>query len=126
MDRIVHFEIPFDDGDRARNFYRRAFGWDINEMAELGYTIVSTGPSGDQGPTEPGYINGGMGQRDSNFSTPVVTVGVDSIDDTLDKVEELGGSTFVPKQPVADMGFTAYFKDSEGNVVGLWENAPPS
>lgn len=126
-DRIVHFEIPFDDGDRARNFYRRAFGWDVNEMPELGYTIVSTGPSGQQGPTEPGYINGGMGQRAlEHFSSTVLTVGVDSIDDALDTIEELGGSTLVPKQPVADMGFTAYFKDSEGNVVGLWENAPPA
>jgi hypothetical protein len=124
-DRVVHFEIPFDDGDRARNFYRRAFGWDVNEMPELNYTIANTGPAGEQGPTEPGYINGGMGQRVSeHFSSTVVTIGVDSIDDTLETIEELGGSTLVPKQPVADMGFTAYIKDSEGNVVGLWENAP--
>ena len=24
--RVVHFEIPFDNGDRAREFYREAFG----------------------------------------------------------------------------------------------------
>ena len=123
--RVVHFEIPFDDGDRARNFYRRAFGWDVDEMPELNYTIVSTGPSGEQGPTEPGYVNGGMAQRESgHFTTPVLTIGVDSIDDSLKTIEDLGGSTLVPKQPVADMGFAAYFKDCEGNVVGLWENAP--
>jgi predicted enzyme related to lactoylglutathione lyase len=27
--RVVHFEVPFDDGDRARAFYQNAFGWDI-------------------------------------------------------------------------------------------------
>lgn len=25
--------------------------------------------------------------------------------------------------PVPDLGFTAYFTDTEGNVVGLWEDA---
>jgi predicted enzyme related to lactoylglutathione lyase len=24
---------------------------------------------------------------------------------------------------VGEMGFTAYFTDTEGNLVGLWENA---
>ena len=52
--RVVHFEIPFDDGDRARAFYGDAFGW------EMDYTIVMTGPTDEQsGPTEPGFINGG-------------------------------------------------------------------
>jgi predicted enzyme related to lactoylglutathione lyase len=49
---------------------------------------------------------------------------VDSIDDTLKAVESLGGATVVGKEPVGEMGFSAYFRDSEGNVLGLWENAP--
>ena len=28
------------------------------------------------------------------------------------------------RQAVRDMGFAAYFKDTEGNLVGLWETAP--
>ena len=50
---------------------------------------------------------------------------VPSIDEALRAIERLGGSTVVPKQPVGEMGFTAYVKDTEGNVVGLWETAPP-
>ena len=45
------------------------------------------------------------------------------IDDTLKAVEQLGGSTVVGKTPVGAMGFTAYVKDPEGNVIGLWETA---
>ena len=57
--RVVHFEIPFDDGDRARSFYGDAFGWQIMQMPEMGYTIVMTGPTDQEsGPTEPGFING--------------------------------------------------------------------
>ena len=121
--RVVHFEIPFDDGDRARGFYREAFGWDVMEMPDLGYTIVSTGPSGDQGPTEPGYVNGGMFERAAQMTTPVVTIDVDDIDAALEQVEKLGGSTVQSKQAVADMGFTGYFKDTEGNLMGLWQTA---
>jgi uncharacterized protein len=123
--RVVHFEIPFDDGDRARAFYREAFGWELQSMPEMGYTMVSTGPNGEQGPSEPGFINGGMMAReDSPSSGPIVVVDVDSIDKSLARIGELGGEVLVPKQPVGEMGSTAYVRDTEGNVIGLWETAP--
>ena len=122
--QVVHFEIPFDDGQRARSFYRDAFGWELQEMPEMSYTLVTSGPSGDQGPTEPGYINGGMLERTiSPARGPVLTIGVDNIDDALATIEKLGGSTVVGRTAVGEMGFSAYFTDSEGNVMGLWENA---
>ncbi len=122
--RVVHFEIPYDDGDRARGFYKELFGWQAVEMPELGYTIVMTGPSGDAGPTEPGYIGGGMlARQQAATDRPVVVVDVDSIDETLARIGERGGSTVVGKTPVGDMGFAAYFTDPEGNVMGLWETA---
>jgi predicted enzyme related to lactoylglutathione lyase len=121
----VHFEIPFDDGDRARGFYKEIFDWQLQTMPEMGgYTLVMTGPSGDQGPTEPGFINGGMLSRDQGATHgPVVVVDVDSIDASLEKIGSLGGTVVTPKTPVGDMGFAAYFTDPEGNVVGLWETA---
>jgi uncharacterized protein len=122
--RVVHFEIPFDDGDRARAFYKEAFGWQVQEMPEMAYTIVATGPSGDQGPTEPGFVNGGMLARgDSPAGGPVVVVDVESIDVALERITELGGATVTPRTPVGEMGFSAYVRDPEGNVVGLWETA---
>ena len=125
--KVVHFEIPYDDGDRARRFYGEIFGWELSEMPGMDYTLVVTGPSGDRGPTEAGYINGGMMSRSAGPATgPVVVMDVESIDAALGKVEGAGGSVVVPKQPVGEMGFTAYVKDPEGNVVGLWETAASS
>ncbi|MGY1681601.1 VOC family protein [Geodermatophilus sp. SYSU D01176] len=122
--RVVHFEIPVDDGERARSFYKEAFGWQLQEMPGMDYTLVVTGPSGDQGPTEPGFVNGGMLARSTAAAPgPVVVVDVESIDVALERVSDLGGSTVLGKQPVGDMGFTAYVRDPEGNVVGLWETA---
>ena len=122
--RVVHFEIPYDDGDRARRFYGETFGWQVQEMPGMEYTLVMSGPSGESGPTEPGFINGGMLAREESAAPgPVVVIDVDSIDATLSTVQGAGGSVVVPKQPVGAMGFAAYVKDSEGNVVGLWETA---
>ena len=122
--RVVHFEIPADDVTRAQDFYRDAFGWQIQPMPDLSYTIVSTGPTDDQGrPTEPGGINGGMMKREAPVSAPVITLDVEDMDAALAKIESLGGSTVVGKQSVGDMGFSAYFTDSEGNLMGLWQNA---
>jgi len=123
--RVVHFEVPFDDGDRARAFYRDAFGWAVTDMPEMSYTMVSTGPTSEQaGPTEPGYIGGGMMQRSDGFQGPVVTVDVDDIDAALVKIEQLGGKTVRPRMEVGEMGFAAYFTDSEGNLMGLWQTTP--
>ena len=122
--RVVHFEIPFDDAERARGFYKELFGWQVQHMPEMDYTLVTTGPGGEQGPTEAGFINGGMLSRDQAATPgPVIVVDVDSIDESLAKIGTLGGSTVVGKTPVGDMGFAAYFTDPEGNVVGLWETA---
>jgi uncharacterized protein len=122
--RVVHFEVPFDDGDRARGFYKEIFGWQLQEMPEMNYTLVMSGPSGDSGPTEAGFINGGMMARQGGPAQgPVIVVDVDSIDATLERIGSLGGSTVSGKTPVGEMGFAAYAKDSEGNVIGLWETA---
>jgi uncharacterized protein len=123
--RIVHFEIPFDDGERARRFYQDAFGWYVQHIPDMDYTMVTSGPTTEQGmPSEPGYINGGMLSRGLASSPgPVITVDVDSIDTALERIEKLGGATVLARQPVGNMGFAAYFKDPEGNVMGLWETA---
>lgn len=122
--RVVHFEIPFDDGGRARSFYRDVFGWNTEEMPEFNYTSAMSGPSGDQGPTEPGYINGGMFKRDGGpLAGPIITIDVEDIDAMMQKIESVGGSAVGEKMQVGEMGYAAYFRDSEGNIMGMWQNA---
>jgi hypothetical protein len=64
-----------------------------------------------------------MFARQSGVATPVITIDVDDIDATLAEIESRGGSTVEKKIPVGDMGFAAYFTDSEGNLLGLWQSA---
>jgi predicted enzyme related to lactoylglutathione lyase len=122
--RVVHFEVPYDDVDRATSFYRDVFGWQIQGIPELDYHLVATGPSGEQGmPAEPGYIGGGMFAREADVGRPVITIDVDDIDAALADVEAHGGATVRKTIPVGEMGFAAYFTDSEGNLLGLWQSA---
>ena len=124
--RVVHFEIPYDDDERAHGFYRQAFGWQVMPLPDMGYSIVMTGPSGDEGPSEAGFINGGMMKREGPYTGPNVVIDVDNLEDALKAVDEAGGSTVSERQAVGDMGFVAYFRDTEGNLVGLWETATGS
>lgn len=121
--RVVHFEIPFDDGARATTFYTEVFGWQAQPLPGLPYTVVSTGPMGDQGPTEPGYIGGGLIPRHPGVRHPCVSIWVDNLEASLEQVVVHGGTVMQGRVAVADMGFTAYCTDSEGNVLGLWESA---
>jgi hypothetical protein len=125
MDKVVHFEIPVDDLDRAKAFYGNVFGWGLQTMEQMDdYTIAMTTAVDQQTqvPTEPGAINGGLMRRKADTPTPVVTVQVDSIDTALKQIDSEGGSTVQARTEIPGMGAFAYFKDSEGNVVGLWES----
>lgn len=123
MNPIVHFELPADDLDRAQAFYKDVFGWQVNAVPEFSYAIVQTTEVGDdQLPKKPGAINGGMLKREEPITAPVITINVPSIDEALQKLAEKGGTGVRGKMPVGDMGFAAYFKDPEGNIVGLWED----
>ena len=121
--RVVHFEIPFDDERRAGSFYADAFGWKLTSMPDMNYVLVTTGPSDQGPPSEPGFINGGMLARGLPVGSPLVVIDVEDIDESLRTIENLGGTTVSAKQPVGEMGFAAYFKDPEGNLLGLWETA---
>ena len=122
--RVVHFELPYDDAARAKSFYANAFGWSVNEVPGMPYTLANTIEVDESmTPVAPGAINGGMAQRGGPITAPVLTIEVDDIDDALATVTKHGGSVVQERQTVGNMGFTGYFADTEGNVVGLWQSA---
>jgi len=124
MDKIVHFEIPVEDLDRAKGFYGSIFGWRLDDVPGMDYTMVGTVPVDEQQmPTEPGAINGGLMQRSDETPSPVLTINVGSVEDALKKVEAGGGTVVRPRTEIPGMGWFAYFKDTEGNTLGLFENA---
>ena len=70
---------------------------------------------------ETNVINGGLFKKQKDEAV-IIVITVGSIDDKLKKIKSAGGKVVMEKQPVGDMGFYAKFKDTEGNVIGVWEN----
>jgi uncharacterized protein len=125
MNKVVHFEIPADDRDRVKKFYSEAFDWDLQDQAfgEDVYTMAITSPLDENYMhKEKGAINGGIYTRTSELPNPIIVISVPYIDEHIPKIEAAGGKLVVPKGEVPEMGYYAYFKDSEGNLMGLWED----
>ena len=124
--KVVHFEVPAKDLKRAKAFYSQVFGWKHNDVDMSGseYALVSTTEVDKEGrPTTPGSINGGMMKMARPFTGPVITLQVDNITAALKSVENHGGKTVTKRTPMGEWGFFGYFKDSEGNLMGLYEMA---
>lgn len=120
MPRPVHFEIHAADPQRAIQFYESVFGWKATQFGEMDYWGLMTGPD-----SEPG-IHGGIMKRqgpepadNQPVSSWVVTIEVDNLDAYFTKALDAGGREALPKFPIPGVGWAAYFKDTEGNIVGL-------
>ncbi|MBI4127470.1 MAG: VOC family protein [Parcubacteria group bacterium] len=122
MNKVVHFEIPADDMARAKSFYEKVFGWQVNAW-DKEYFMATTVPVDDRMmPKEPGAINGGFYRRSEKAPNPVLVINIPSVDQYIKSVEAAGGRLVTPKIAVGEMGFYARVTDSEGNVIGLWED----
>jgi predicted enzyme related to lactoylglutathione lyase len=115
MPKIVHFEIPADDPQRASAFYRDALGWQVSRFGDEPYWLVRAGED-----SEPG-ANGAITARGDLHQNPVLIAGVKDIDDVLRRVTPSGGKVVQGKLPVPGMGWSAYVLDPEGNTIGLFQ-----
>ena len=115
---FVHFEIPADDAERAKAFYEALFGWSIqgSDMFEGWYSVMTSDDEAD--------LQGGLSNDDSPERVIVSYVQVESIGEALAKVTALGGTVAVGKMEIPGMGWMAHFRDTEGNVMGLFEALP--
>jgi len=116
VSRVIHFEIPADDPERATKFYTKVFGWKINKWGGgMDYWLVNTGDSSAPG------IDGAIMRRSGMASTVVNSIDVPSVDDFIKKVTKNGGKVITPKTPIPGVGYFAYCKDTEGNMFGIMQ-----
>src|SRR5260370_38391722 len=109
MSRVIHFEIPASDPERASAFYKKVFGWKIEKWpGPMEYWMVTTGAEGVPG------INGGPMKR-TNVETPTNTVEEESADKRAETLKTAGGRVGAPKPPVPAGGYVAYPGEPKGN-----------
>lgn len=113
--RVVHFEIPSDDPNRAANFYSSAFGWTINKWdGPQEYWLVSTGEG------EPG-IDGGIVRKGGPFDRVINTINVDDVDAYIKRVQSLGATLVGEKLTIPNVGYLQYAQDPDGNLFGMMQ-----
>jgi len=118
MPRVVHFEIPADNPERALAFYESVFGWQSQKWdGPTPYWLIQTG-------TEGLGIDGGLMQRQHPSQPVVNTIDVSSVDEYTQKITTAGGEIVLPKMPIPGVGWLLYFKDPEGNIFGIMQSDP--
>jgi predicted enzyme related to lactoylglutathione lyase len=124
MNRVVHFEVHAEDPERAIRFYSAVLGWSFTHWGgPMDYWLITTGPDDQPG------INGGLVRRMGAIDGQAViafvcTVDVASVDDSVAKALENGGTVALPKMAIPGVGWLAYVKDTEGNIFGMMQNDP--
>lgn len=125
MARVTHFEIHASNPQTLVDFYSAAFGWSFKQWGPMDYWLIETGPADQPG------INGGLLPRRGDAPVPmqavnafVCTAQVDALDETVEKCLSLGATIAVPKMPVPSVGWLAYIKDPDGNIIGLMQPDP--
>jgi len=118
MPRPIHFEIHAREPETLVHFYANVFGWKFSRIPQFDYWLIETG-SGDG-------INGGLMKRigpsplaDAAVNAFVCSLGVDSVDAYLDKALKAGGTLALGKMAIPGVGWQAYVKDPDENIVGL-------
>lgn len=115
---INWFEIPVNDFDRAKAFYSKIFDFEMPTMDMAG-SLMGFLPH-EQGKGVGGAIIKGEGLEPSDQGTTVYLNGGEDLSVVLNRVDEAGGKTIVPKTEITEeIGFFAVFHDTEGNKVAL-------
>ena len=110
-------QIPATNVSRAKDFYSAVFEWDFTTSGDAEMIRFSN----------PSYksLSGGIVKVDEVASgkymtSPSVYFLVSSIEEGLKRIEKAGGNVVAEKEAVGDHGWTASFKDTEGNVLGIY------
>jgi predicted enzyme related to lactoylglutathione lyase len=111
--KVVHFEIPIDNSERAVTFYEQAFGWTLQQFGPVDYWTTTAG--------EGEGIGGALTTRTNEAPSLMFYIAVEDIDQALSEVERAGGRRLTERMPIPTVGWSAFFADSEGNRVGLFQ-----
>ena len=123
MPRPIHFEIHASDPERVQAFYRTLVGWQFQSWdGPVEYWVITTGDAAQPG------INGGLVRRrgpppaeSQAVNAFICTVDVPDLEVTLGSLASAGGTLALPRMAVPGVGWLAYVKDPDGNILGVMQ-----
>ena len=114
-DRVVWFDLPVADLDRATKFYAAVLGIKVSKekMGNFSFSVLEHGPEGNGGCLVPNAAE--VGEKG-----PLIYLNVDGrIREAVKQAEKNGGKVLKAVESIGQHGFRAVIRDSEGNRVAL-------
>ena len=116
---VVWADIPVIDLERARKFYAHLLDTPVEDMPGLPGVAILKSP----GATEPMDVSADLAvgpiMPSTSHGTTIYLSSQGDIDGMLARAMEAEGSVLSEKQLMADIGWIAFIKDSEGNRIGI-------
>src|SRR5436190_24188290 len=109
------FELPAGDIKRATKFYETIFGIKMQQQEMMGMQMAFFPAENMNAKVSGGLVQGPM-HKPSADGAKVYLNGNPDLSNALAKVEKAGGKVTMPKTKINDdIGFMAFFTDTEGN-----------
>lgn len=113
------FEISVGDMARAKKFYETVFDVKMEETEMMGMKMAFFPAENMNGKVSGGLVQGPM-HKPSMDGAKIYFNGNPDLGVALGKVEAAGGKVTMPKTQISpEIGYMAFFVDSEGNGVAL-------
>lgn len=116
---INWFEIPVNDLQRAKHFYQVIFSVHMDEMSMGDMHMAAFPYDGGSGKAAGALAQSGF-HKPAADGVVIYLNGNPDLSTVLDKVEQEGGRVVMPKTQISpEIGYMAFFIDTEGNKIGL-------
>lgn len=113
------FEIPVVDMQRARHFYQVTFGVHMEDMSMPGMEMVSFPYEGGSGKVAGTLVKSDMHKPSAEGVVIYLNANPD-MTEIVSRIVAEGGNVVMPKTLITpEIGYMAFFIDSEGNKIGL-------
>lgn len=119
VNAINWFEISVSDIARAKKFYEAVFNITMDEMEMMGMKMAFFPAEQGNGKVSGGLVEG-KDYKPSTDGTKIYFNGNPDLSVALNRVEAAGGQILMPKTHITpEIGYMAFFMDSEGNAMAL-------
>ena len=116
---INWFEVSVSDIARAKKFYETIFSIEMNQMEMMGMQMAFFPAENMNGKVSGALVQGPM-HKPSADGAKLYFNGNPDLDIALSKIDAAGGKVTMPKTKIGDdIGYMAFFIDTEGNGVAL-------
>lgn len=113
------FEIAVDDLARAQKFYETVFGITLDPMDFPNMQMRAFPGDGMNGKVGGALVKSAMHKPSATGAVIYLNANPD-LAPALARVEKAGGKVMMPKTQISpEIGYMAFFTDSEGNAVAM-------